>query len=164
MKARPRRAERKVAVHFSKIFASLGYGPVERIPVLGRTGPDISINEMGLVIDVKSRLEVPKRYMTNCLTLCGELLCMPLSLLSFAASSGDDGSFLMTPLLLRVPACKTVDDYYDHMQKWTLVHRPADITCLVLHRPAMPFGQAMFIIHYSQREEFASRWNLQTKL
>src|SRR5512139_3927572 len=59
MKQRPRRVEREVASLLSDFFRSIGCSPVERIPVLGRTGPDMTINEVGLVVDVKSRLEVP---------------------------------------------------------------------------------------------------------
>jgi hypothetical protein len=151
MKARPRRAEREVAAHLSQIFQSIGYGPVERIPVLGRTGPDLTFNEMGLVIDVKSRLEVPKSTFANGLVQWGELVGVPLWHLPELAVS--------YALVVPRKACKTVDDYYAHMHEWTLQHRPADISCLVLHRPAMPFGKAMFIIHSSQREEFISRWN-----
>ena len=60
MKARPRRAEREVARHLSSFFEALGLPAVERIPVLGRTGPDITWNEFKLIVDVKSRLSVPK--------------------------------------------------------------------------------------------------------
>ena len=65
MKARPRSVERKVAAFLSRYFVQLGLSPVERIPVLGRSGPDITSNEWGLVIDVKSRLEVPKTPFTE---------------------------------------------------------------------------------------------------
>ena len=34
--------------------------PVERLPVIGRTGPDITMNKLALAVDIKSRLEVPK--------------------------------------------------------------------------------------------------------
>lgn len=59
MKRRPRRVEQKVAEHLTAFFAHLGLPEVKRIPVLGRTGPDIEINEFGLIVDVKSRQSVP---------------------------------------------------------------------------------------------------------
>ena len=59
MKATPRKAEREIALVFSQFFSDIGMSPVERIPILGRTGPDITINEANLVIDVKSRKSVP---------------------------------------------------------------------------------------------------------
>ena len=149
----------KVAQHLSEVFASLGLSPVMRIPVLGRTGPDLQINEFGLVIDVKSRLEVPIRYMTNCFSEFGDLIGAPLNLLKSAAAHGDDGSFLLTPLTLRVQPCKTVDDYYAHMKQWVVKEYPSGIAALVLHRPKMPIGEAMLIISNSDRKEFTRRWS-----
>ena len=59
MKARPRSVENRVANMLNDVFAAMDCS-VQRIPVLGRSGPDISLNELQLVVDVKSRLEVPK--------------------------------------------------------------------------------------------------------
>ena len=54
-----------MAEHLTAFFNSLGLREVHRIPVLGRTGPDIEINEFGLIIDVKSRLSVPTASFTG---------------------------------------------------------------------------------------------------
>lgn len=63
MKGRPRRVENEVAGHISKYLATLGLGEVKRIPVLGRTGPDIEIwPKLQVAVDVKSRKAVPKSY------------------------------------------------------------------------------------------------------
>jgi len=50
----------EVAKRLTAFFVSINMDPVERLPVIGRTGPDITMNQLGLVVDVKSRLEVPK--------------------------------------------------------------------------------------------------------
>ncbi len=56
MKARPRCVERSVAEALSSILNT----PVERIPVLGRTGPDLTYHPpLNLIVDVKSRINVP---------------------------------------------------------------------------------------------------------
>jgi len=56
-----KRVEVRVAEILSEIFSDAGKDPVERIPILGRTGPDISHNQIELIVDVKSRHQVPKR-------------------------------------------------------------------------------------------------------
>ena len=71
MKARPRSVENEVAKYLSRKFAALELDPVERVPVLGRAGPDVSINQSQLAIDVKSRKEVPK------IILCPRLTPLP---------------------------------------------------------------------------------------
>jgi hypothetical protein len=148
MKARPRHAENRVAEELNKHFALIGASEVCRIPVIGRTGPDLSINELELVLDVKSRLEVPKCYMLPGPSQCGDLIGVPLKLLPFGDMSG----------LERRPTCKTVEDYYAHMDEWRLKYRRSGITCLALHRPGMPFGMAMFIIHIDNLKEINNRW------
>lgn len=74
MKARPRRAENRVAEVLSKIFSDVGKSPVKRIPVLGREGPDITWNEVKLIVDVKSRKANPKMMFAD----PGELLIITL--------------------------------------------------------------------------------------
>ena len=70
MKARPRRAENRVADELNKWFMQQGFSPIQRIPIIGRTGPDYTFNELELVIDEKSRLEVPK----SCLCPASEII------------------------------------------------------------------------------------------
>jgi hypothetical protein len=64
MKARPRAVEREAAACLSDILSPLGLTPIKRVPVIGRTGPDLTINESLLAIDVKSRCELPKYFWT----------------------------------------------------------------------------------------------------
>lgn len=142
MKARPRSVERKVAAFLSRYFVQLGLSPVERIPVLGRSGPDITINEWGLVIDVKSRLEVPRTPFT------------PHPIIAF-----DDEEHLIgvrlkdLPFLLEDTQAQLIDfssvlvrRWYLHMDEWTRANCPEGIPALVLHRPKMPIGAALLIL------------------
>ena len=85
--------ENRVAAYLSALFAGIGLSPVERIPVLGRTGPDLTINELGLVVDVKSRQACPKMYFCGSVCFDGEYLAVPLSLLpQWTASSCQPGA------------------------------------------------------------------------
>ena len=151
MKARPRSVERKVAAFLSLYFVHHNLSPVERIPVLGRTVPDITINEWGLVIDVKSRLEVPRTLFTPYsviafdeeLKLIGARL-KDLSLLDTQATPIDFSSIL-------------VRKWYLHMQEWTLANHPTGIPALVLHRPRMPIGAALLILSQENRRRL-TQW------
>jgi len=151
MKSRPRKIERKVAEILSKEFVAHGLSPVKRIPILGRTGPDISLNEIKFVIDVKSRLEVPKLFHMPpgpC------VLMFDNGLIAFAleniASLLDNnmGTYEWFP---KTGASKVVNDYYAHMDEWTKANEPAGITMLVLHRSGihggrMPVGHSSVVI------------------
>lgn len=54
-------AERKIADELNRQFSDIGkFKTIERIPLLGREGPDLTVNESGLVINVKSRLEISR--------------------------------------------------------------------------------------------------------
>ena len=158
MKQRPRRAEREVASLLSESFHLLGLSPVFRIPVLGRTGPDLTINEFGLVIDVKSRLEVPVSCIADCLLGFSDfgsaakdyLIAAPLDRLAELAHD-------YYPVLYHSPR-KTVEDYYAHMKEWVDREYPSGIAAIVLHRPKLPFGKAMLVISNHDRQEFAKRW------
>ena len=62
MKARPRKAENRIADELNKWFTKYGLSSIERIPVLGRAGPDYTKNELNLNLDAKSRKSIPKSY------------------------------------------------------------------------------------------------------
>jgi hypothetical protein len=146
MKPRPRAVEREVARYLSDRMPHLT--PIERIPVLGRTGPDLTVNELGLVIDVKSRLGVPRSHL----------------------DFGQDERFWIIPLFYLhmlditdchqiVPNSITVNKWYDHMDEWRQEHQPGGITALVLHRPKMPYGRATLIISKTDYRRFQETWN-----
>ena len=147
MKPRPRRAEREIAQILSEKFVQYGFDPVERIPILGRTGPDISLNEFGLVVDVKSRIEVPKGYIVETATLFGDLIGIPVSEMDGLDQPAASG-----------PTSKTVQRWFWHMDRWRVQHVPLGITALVLHRPKLPFGKSILIIHEGQKEDFVQQW------
>jgi hypothetical protein len=129
----------------TELSKSVGASPVERIPVLGRTGPDITTNELGLVIDVKSRLEVPKGIFRKNPTLFGELIGIPLDHLLLLAG---DLSFERSAF-----RSKLVERWFEHMDEWRREENPQGISSLALHRPKMPIGKSMFIIHKNSAEE-----------
>ena len=146
MKARPRSVERRVAEELSAIFLSLGFSRVERIPVLGRTGPDISINEVGLVIDVKSRLSTPKGllaekhhhlYFDN---LVGVQLC---------------NLFVALPLISVKPS-KIVMDWFNHMDEWRKEFYPQGYSCIILHRPGLDIKASTCILERRFYEQFGN--------
>lgn len=143
MKQRPRRVEREAALLLSKFFLSISCSPVERIPVLGRTGPDITINELGLVVDVKSRIEVPVGTFYDRPVSFGDgYSAVPLAnIQDLLTSEGEPVSF----------KSKQVDAWYAHMDEWTQTHQPDGISALILHRPKMPYGKAMFILKNRRR-------------
>ena len=151
MKSRPRRVENRVAAELSHWFTEIGLSPVERIPVLGRTGPDITINELGLVVDVKSRLEVPKSVFGGFVVQFGDLIAAPLRCLPELARPYS--------LVVPRPERKIVADYYAHMKEWVDAKYPSGIAALVLHRPKMPIGKSMLVISSSDRKEFSHRWS-----
>ncbi len=145
MKARPRGVENKVAEALSLFFVQVGMTPVERIPILGREGPDITTNELGLVIDVKSRLEVPQ---TIFFPLVGPFsfdwyLCVRLACLDTLFDDREGAMLDFTS--------KIVDKWYAHMEEWTAKENPTGISALVLHRPKMPIGDAVVVIHHNDR-------------
>lgn len=140
MKARPRSVEREVALCLSEKFLELGMSPVVRIPVLGRTGPDLTINESGLAIDVKSRKEIPK----------GIFLSRKNKLNRF---DGMVAVYLADfPILFDLPRSKDLDfssklvsDYLAHMADWDELGN--NIPAVVLHRPGMWIANAIFVMY-----------------
>jgi hypothetical protein len=152
MKARPRSVERSVAEFLSNTFSDAGYSPVKRIPVLGRTGPDIEINELGYVIDVKSRKQVPKMAFPQQY----ELLILPardIRLVAFRlchlkdhlSEFGFGEEFRYREL---EEGSDMVADYFFHMDEWTKENRPDGTTSLILHKPRMPIGHSAFVIQF----------------
>jgi hypothetical protein len=156
VKARPRSVERQVAKLVSAYFVGRGWSPVERIPVLGRTGPDISINESGLVIDVKSRLSTPK----DIFSLPGDReIQFEDGLLAVRLANIDH---LFCPQALKTVQArsyKTIWDWWTHMDEWTRRELPGGVTALVLHRPGdrakktrgTLIRHSLVVIHSDQR-------------
>ena len=143
MKPRPRSVEREVARTLSRFFIQHNLSPVERIPVLGRTGPDLTINELGLVIDVKSRLEVPRTPFTEhpIISFDDELHLIGARLRDLPLLvEGEPQPIDFSSALIR--------RWYEHMDEWTRTNYPDGIPALVLHRPKMPIGAALLILSH----------------
>lgn len=146
MKARPRSVENRVTDLLNEHFAHLHMLPVSRIPVLGRTGPDISINEMEMVVDVKSRKEVPKAIFFP--------LAAPFTFDGLVAAR-----LANLPVLWdeqQVPAVldfssRIIKTYIDHMDEWTRANCPGSVSCVILHRPEMPIGASVVVIYSNSR-------------
>ena len=152
MKARPRRAEREVAAHLSFFFEALHLPAVERIPVLGRTGPDITWNDFKLIVDVKSRVSVPKGVQPPegraAINLDLDYVAVRMKDLHKLAGMNTFGV---------LPNFKSVSDWMEHMHEWTLAQVPDGISALVLHRPGMSFKDATVVIKLDKEETFYDR-------
>lgn len=149
MKARPRSVERQVASHLSEMSLSLGCSKVERIPILGREGPDITTNELGLVIDVKSRLACPGGYFWSRPLIHGDLVAIELDTLLGLPEIEDPQPYKFSSI--------TVNRWYDHMDEWTKEFMPSGISALVLHKPKMPIGKGQLLFHVSNLEVLKCR-------
>lgn len=146
--------ERKVAAELSTIYSDVGKSKVERIPLLGREGPDLTINEVGLVINVKSRMVIPARLFPKSFQLLpiGDLVCFRIEDLALASKYEPS-----TP----VECWKQLADWYWFMDKWTKEFKPDGISAIFLHRPRMPIGHTAIVIHINDLKRFTC--NLQTK-
>jgi hypothetical protein len=134
-----------VAKMLTDISIPLGYKPIERKPVIGRTGPDLSFNELGLVVDVKSRIEVPIHICVPNIVQFGDLVVCPLGTLMQEIGE---------PIIFHSSFhSKIVDGYYNHMDEWKRENMPDGITALVLRRPKMPFGMSVLVISNTSREK-----------
>jgi hypothetical protein len=134
--------ERKVAVGLNAIYSDVGKSTVGRLPVNGREGPDLSVNEVGLVVNVKSRQIVhprlfpePKQLLT-----IGDLVCFRLEDLARMNELVNNAE--TEPL-------KALVDWYWFMDKWTREFKPDGITCIIIHRPGMPIGKCGIVIHFN---------------
>ncbi len=144
-----KRVEAQVAEELSRHFSDVGHSPVERIPILGRTGPDLTYNEVQLIVDVKSRNEVPK----SSLAARGQELRMG-DMLGFNLSD-----LLKLDRLSPLTAAPSVlaQRWLAHMHEWKVQNLPTGITCVVLHRPQMPIGDSTVIIYTSERNTLWTR-------
>ena len=146
MKQRPRRAENRIAEILNQFFTHNNLTPIDRIPVLGRTGPDLTINETGLAIDVKSRKSCPKKIFASTHKsgkAMGDSYCaFSLEHLQDALAQGQGQYMTFTE-------SKTVLKWLVHMEKWVKQNAPSGIPALVIHRPQMPYGKALLIVSKS---------------
>lgn len=159
MKLAPRRSENAVAKILTEYFAKLGMSPVERVPVIGRKGPDISINEFGLVVDVKARAGLP--------VFLNEAHKYPLictgSLIGASLNNIDNLASYPVPEIKEFPMSKTLMRHWEHMDEWTDKHVPHGISALVVRRTGekqkrgMDYNHSVLLIHKDDLVSFRSR-------
>jgi hypothetical protein len=136
--------ERSVAANLNALLSDVGnYSPILRIPLLGREGPDLTVNETGLVINVKSRKDLHPRLFPalDRMHAIGDLVCFRLEDLPMIGKM---------PVLINASTepLKQLIDWYWFMDKWTREFEPAGITSIIIHRPRMPIGHAGVVIHH----------------
>lgn len=141
--------ERFIAAELNTVLSGIGnYSSIERIPLLGREGPDLTVNELGLVINVKSRTRIPERlFPKKAQTMfIGDYLVFRLEELHRAACARPFTAMLPENA---TPSWKQLKDWYELMDKWTQEFKPEGITSIVIHRPRMPYGHAGVVIKIS---------------
>jgi hypothetical protein len=153
MKRRPRRVENKVAEHLTEFSQRYGHSPVERIPVLGRTGPDVTINELRLVVDVKSRVKVPK------CALAGRRQIIQMDGLIGVRLGEIEELFQFDHEIIERPTSDPVQRWYAHMAEWLPENCRGGIPALVLHRPNTDTRNATLLIHTDDRRKFYDNAN-----
>ena len=164
MKGRPRRIEREAATRLSLFFSDINLPKVERVPVIGRTGPDIQVNEFGLVVDVKSRKKVPKgilvgsgeiKFITgvpfDTETKAHHMVGVRLGEINLLVSEED------VPRSAR-KGFVSVSRWMMHMDKWTKKHQPDGITALILHRSGTYVDHSTFLVFEKDLEVFNDRY------
>jgi hypothetical protein len=148
--------ERKTAAKLTEILSGVGnFTPVERIPLLGREGPDLTVNESGLVVNVKSR----ERILTRLMAPAGRLIYIGTEFVGFRLDHLHECN--------RLDYCATtpwpmLTEWYCHMDKWTKQFQSEGISSIFLHRPRMPIGLTTVVIHHHDLRRLQCNLNPQT--
>lgn len=143
MKARPRRIENRVGDEINRALDRYGIPLTRRIPVLGRTGPDLEpIQVFDLAIDVKSRLSVPKSMLAHDK---GAFIAWPACGVRLSNLDKFVSMHIHTNAL--DDCSKVVLGWLDHMDGWVKENMPGGIAALVLHRPGMHVRNATLVIY-----------------
>ena len=149
-----KQVERGAAQELNRVLSGIGkFTPVERIPLLGREGPDLTVNETGLVINVKSRKAIPDRLFpgSNQLLFIGRLVVFRLEDLKRCRTAW-----------MEIPTTdpwKRLQDWYDLMDCWTQEFQPDGISAIFLHRPRMPYGNMGVVIHHEHLRRLSCNLN-----
>ena len=154
MKPRPRHAENAVARELNKIFVPLGYSEFERIPVLGRTGPDLTINETNLVVDVKSRQQCPIGFFNKTLAITTDNKIATIAIENLPILiRGEKEAVQRGQTYKNISPSIMIQRWLDHMNEWTLENHPGGISTIILHRPRLPYGKSMAVFYLSDYEK-----------
>lgn len=171
MKARPRRVENRVADELNVFFKQSSLSEVERIPVLGRPGPDITWNELELIVDVKSRKSNPKSFRIP----TSELRAFGFSLRTYHLLGVRlrDINLLFEPFCVQLPLPSrvikpsvVVEKWWYHMDDWTVKNYdqvPNGISGMVLHWPGSNVKNSVLIIHQKDRRALHDRYHSHVK-
>lgn len=152
MKYREKRVERLVAKYITgNILEPHDLGETKRIPVLGRTGPDLTPwPHYHVAVDVKSRKAIPQVYRLR----DGQVIRF------------DDHIGVRLENFERLfdventgnrYASKTVTRWLDHMDDWVQLVLPTGIAAIVLHWPRTHIKHATLVIKNSQRSVLHDR-------
>lgn len=159
MKARPRSVENRVADELNKFFEQSNLSSVERIPVLGRAGPDITWNELQLIVDVKSRLSNPKM----CKITRRHAVIFDSDMASVGVRLKDiDLLFMRSIPTVTRKSSKTVNDWLAHMDDWTIKNHeevPYGVSAIVLHWPNTYVENSTLLIYKEERGYLRERYN-----
>ena len=150
MKSRPRSVENRVVDELNKIFVPYGLKTIERIPAPGRTGPDMTWNELKLAVDPKSWKSNPKSH-------------------KIPNGCYDHGSYITTKLsdlpLLLEGTCKkfltgkfskTVWKLLLHLDEWREEYLQEGVSIIVLHWPNTRISNSVVVV---KKEDIARLQN-----
>nr|MBN1228911.1 hypothetical protein [Anaerolineae bacterium] len=163
MKARPRSVERRVAEELSKFLEDFDVETedIERIPVLGRTGPDLTFpNFFNLAVDVKSRQSIPKGIYDAVERGKGRLLTR-----QWAVASLYSFPVLWSEKTFRHEhvTSTTVNKWLNHMAEWTdgTASEPAHggIPALILHITGTPIKSSLLVLRRADLDAFRRHMN-----
>jgi hypothetical protein len=142
--------EKKIAEEINKYFTSVGMNPIERIPILGRDGPDLTVNESGLLIDVKHRISNPKlfQFEDGRVAQSGKfLLAVKIKDIKLLAEGKDIDIMLKSSRVVR----KYYEHMRDHSKKKKYLPDGNVIPCIILHYPGCKYEDSVLIIDKNDR-------------
>lgn len=143
--------ETKTAKFLNDTFSPYNISPTARKPVNGRHGPDLEPNELGLIIDIKHRNEIPIGfYLEHGIEVRGNLLIVRLEEILDLLNEEID------PVTLphRKPSM-IVNRYWKNIDKSRV---PNGTPCLVLHHKNKSIGASTFVINRKDLKNLQNRW------
>jgi hypothetical protein len=161
MKARPRRVEREIAKYISEMFLKeLDLPSVQRIPVLGREGPDMEIWPFfNVAADVKSRKSNPVGYKLEPDEI-GNWYKTGLPHVEHVGVRLESMHLLFgienMPVRDRRPS-KTVYGWLCHMRDWCEEEEGFSIPAIILHWPQHPIKHSTVLIFREDRRYLDDR-------
>ena len=139
----------------SRWFEKHGKAPVERQPIIGRTGPDITWNDVKLMVDAKNRLQVPKGYRISDVGIYQFGLLIGVRMRDLDLLLSDE------PVKEMRPASITVSSWFNHNAEWNQMPF-GSIPALIIRQPVRGWirEDATFLIRKKDRELLKRRMNV----